>query len=169
MTIPNHAELPLPRRAELIAPPGDPSFTIRRGFAAPRALVWEALTRPAYMKEWWGPRVLELVVCEIDLRVGGRYRFVERAPDGSEFAFSGEYRDIRAPERVECTFVFEPMPEHVAVQTMVLSEVPGGTLLTSTTRHSSVEARDGHLASGMEGGMNESYEQLDELLATLVR
>ena len=103
-----------------------------------------------------GPRRLEIVECESDLRVGGAWRIVQRAPDGMEFAFHGEFRELEPPHRRVATFVFEGAPEHEAVETLVLGAVEGGTMLTQSTRHDSVEARDMHVAAGMEGGILES-------------
>ena len=119
------------------------------------------------MRRWLGPRTFEMVSCDVDLRVGGTYRYVHRAPDGQEYGFHGEYREIDAPRRLVATFVFEPMPDHEAVDTLTMEEVDGGTLVTTTTRHASFEARDGHVAGGMETGMSEGYERLDALVATL--
>lgn len=156
------------KKLEIIAEPGKPSFTTRRVVDAPRALVFEAFTNPEHLKRWMGPRMLTMVSCESDLRVGGRYRFVHRAPDGQEFAFSGEYREIVRPERMVRTFVFEPMPDHEALETLTLEERDGKTTITTTTVHKTVAGRDGHIANGrMEVGMTEGYERLDELLAAL--
>lgn len=156
------------KELEIIAEPGKPSFTTRRVVDAPRALVFEAFTKPEHLKRWMGPRTLTMVSCESDLRVGGRYRFVHRALDGQEFAFGGEYREIVRPERIVRTFVFEPMPDHEALETLTLDESDGKTTITTTTLHNTVEGRDGHLASGrMEAGMTEGYARLDELLTAL--
>jgi uncharacterized protein YndB with AHSA1/START domain len=112
--------------------------------------------------------MLTMVICENDLRVGGRYRFVHRTPDGQEFGFHGEYREIVRPERVVRTFVFEPMPDHEALETLTLEESDGETTIATTTLHKTVEGRDGHLSSGrMEAGMTDGYARLDELLAAL--
>lgn len=154
------------RSVEIIAAPGQPTIVMRRVFTAPRRLVYEAFTRPEHLKRWWGPRELELVVCEIDLRVGGSYRFVQRAPDGQEFAFRGVYRELRPYERIVSTFVFELMPDHEAVTTVVLEERDGVTTLTSTVLHDSVEARDAHYAT-MESGAVDSYDRLAGLLASM--
>ncbi len=149
---------------EIIAEPGTPTIITRRIVDAPRELVWDVFTKPEHLKRWWGPRTLTLVVCEVDLRVGGGYRFVQRAPDGQEFGFHGEYREIVRPERIVNTFIFELMPDHGAVQTLTLDELDGKTLVMTTTVHKTVEDRDGHLASGMESGMRDTYARLDELL-----
>lgn len=158
--------MPENRSLEIVATPGQPTIVMRRSFKAPRRLVYQAFTRPEHLRRWWGPRELELVVCEIDLRVGGAYRFVQRAPDGQEFAFRGVYRELRPPERIVSTFVFELMPDHEAVTTVVLEEANGVTTLTSTVVHDSVEARDAHFAA-MEPGATDTYDRLAELLASM--
>jgi uncharacterized protein YndB with AHSA1/START domain len=156
------------KKLAIIAEPGKPSFTTRRVVDGPRALVFDAFTNPEHLKRWMGPRMLTMVICENDLRVGGRYRFVHRTPDGQEFGFHGEYREIVRPERVVRTFVFEPMPDHEAVETLTLEESDGEMTIATTTLHKTVEGRDGHLSSGrMEAGMTDGYARLDELLAAL--
>lgn len=152
---------------EMTAPPGEPVITFRRFVAAPPELVWEAFTKPEHLRNWYGPRALTMPVCEIDLRIGGGYRFVHRAPDGQEFGFHGTYRELDRPRRIVQTWVFDGMPEDEAVETLDFDAVDGGTLLVGTSRHASVEARDQHVANGMEQGARESHERLDELLATL--
>ena len=152
---------------EIIADAGTPTIITRRLVNARRELVWDLFTRPEHLRHWWGPRTLTLVVCEVDLRVGGGYRFVQRSPDGQEFGFRGEYIEIVRPERIVNTFVFELMPDRGAMQTLQLEELEGKTLVKSTTVHKSVEDRDGHLASGMETGMRDTYARLDELVLTL--
>jgi len=129
--------------------------------------VFEAFTKPEHLKRWMGPCNLTMVVCDSDFRVGGRYRFVMRAPDGQEAAFHGEFREIVPPERIVRTFVFEPYPDAEALETLQLDERDGKTTITTTTLHKNVESRDGHLGSGMEAGMTEGYERLDALLAEL--
>jgi uncharacterized protein YndB with AHSA1/START domain len=135
-----------------------------RVFDAPRALVWAAHTEAEHLKRWWG-RGNPLDVT-IDFRVGGSYRFVEHA-DGQEHAFRGEYREIVPGERLVQTFEYEPMAGHVAVETLVLTEEGGKTVVTSTTSFDTAEDRDGMVASGMEHGANQSYQALDRYLATL--
>ena len=155
------------KKLEIIAEPGKTSFTTRRVVDAPRTLVFEAFTKPEHLKRWMGPCNLTMVVCDTDFRVGGRYRFVLRAQDGQEAAFRGEFREIVPPERIVRTFVFEPYPDAEALETLQLEERDGKTTITTTTLHKNVESRDGHLGSGMEGGMTEGYERLDALLAEL--
>jgi uncharacterized protein YndB with AHSA1/START domain len=98
------------KRLEIIAEPGKTSFTTRRIVDAPRSLVFEAFTKCEHLERWMGPRNLTMVSCESDLRVGGRYRFVFRGPDGKDVGFSGEFREIVAPSRIVRTFVYEPIP-----------------------------------------------------------
>jgi uncharacterized protein YndB with AHSA1/START domain len=150
---------------EIDIPAGEPVIHLRRFFKAPPALVYRACNDPEYLRRWMGPRRLETTECEADLRVGGAWRLVHRAPDGMEFVFSGRLLELDPPRRRVGTWRWEGAPEDEAVQTLEFTEVDGGTLMTSTTRHSSVEARDMHVANGMETGVIESYERLDELLA----
>jgi uncharacterized protein YndB with AHSA1/START domain len=110
-----------------------------------------------------------MVVCDSDFRVGGRYRFVLRAANGQEAGFSGEFREIVRPERIVRTFVFDPYPDAEAVETLKLDERNGQTTITTTTVHKTVENRDGHLGSGMEAGMTEGYERLEDLLADMLQ
>lgn len=157
----------MPHELQIIAEPGKPTIVTRRVVNAPRDLVWDVFTLPEHLQHWWGPRALTLVVCEVDLRVGGGYRFVHRTPDGQEFGFRGEYREIVRLERIVNTFVFELMPDHEALQTLVLEEHDGKTTVSTTTLHKTVADRDAHLASGMERGMRDTYARLDELLAAI--
>lgn len=152
-------------RLEVEAPADRPIIVTRRWFAAPPEQVWACWTRPELLRRWMGPRYLETTLYEVDLRVGGGYRFVQRAPDGTEFAFHGTYRVIEPPHRLVSTFVFEAFPDHEAVDTLTLEARDGGTLATTVSEHGSFEARDGHLHSGMEEGMADGYARLDELLA----
>lgn len=155
------------KKLEVIADPNEPTIVTRRTVDAPRELVFDCWTKPEHMRRWLGPRALTMVSCEVDLRVGGGYRYVHRAPDGQEYAFRGEYREIARPERLVATFVFELFPEAEALETLTLHEKDGKTLVTTHTLHKTLQARDGHLNSGMEGGMIEGYSRLDELLAAL--
>jgi uncharacterized protein YndB with AHSA1/START domain len=157
------------KKLEIIAEPGKTSFTTRRIVDAPRALVFDAFTKCEHLRNWMGPKSLTMVSCESDLRAGGRYRFVFRAPDGSEVGFSGEFKEVARPERVVRTFVFEPIPDAAALETLELTEADGKTTITTTTLHKTVENRDGHVNSGMEAGMTEGYARLDELLAGLLQ
>jgi uncharacterized protein YndB with AHSA1/START domain len=156
-----------PRDTVRVTLPSETEIAIQRAFAAPRALVFEAHTRCERLARWLGPRQLTLVACEMDVRPGGHYRYVQRDSDGAEYAFRGEFREVVPPERIVQTFEFEAMPGVVSTETMTLEERNGLTYLTVRSVFPSREARDGVLASGMEDGVRESYERLDALLATL--
>ncbi|MDB5309465.1 MAG: hypothetical protein JWO38_3667 [Gemmataceae bacterium] len=149
--------------------PSDREIVLTRIFEAPRGLVFEAMTRPEHLARWWGPRGSKLTVCEIDLRPGGAWRYVLRGPDGIDYPFKGVYREIVRPERIVTTECFDNpsigSPEWLA--TMVLEEHDGRTKMMTTCLHPSVEARDGHLKSGMEGGAGETLDRLEELLRTM--
>ena len=150
---------------EIIIPPGEPVIHIRRFFKAPPELVFRAITEPEYLRRWYGPRQLEIIECEADLRVGGTWRVVHRAPDGTEFAFHGEFLELDPPRKRVGTWLWEGAPDAVATERMVCEPVEGGTMVVSTMVHTSVEARDMHVANGMEGGIIDSHGRLDELLA----
>jgi uncharacterized protein YndB with AHSA1/START domain len=150
---------------QITTPPGEPLIEVRRFFKATPELLYRAVTEGEFLRQWWGPRRLVIAECEVDLRVGGTWRIVHRAPDGTEFVFHGEFLELEPPRRRVGTWVWEGAPEHVATETLVLEPVEGGTMLISTMVHPSVEARDMHVAGGMEVGIIESYERLDEVLA----
>lgn len=154
-----------PGDLEIVLEPGQPTILTRRTFMAPRALVFEAWTNPEHVPRWWGPRALTFVSCAIDLRVGGGWRYVLRAPDGQEVGFRGDYHEIVRPERLVGTFVYEPMPGFPATETITFEEQDGRTVVTTLLTHRTVEARDGHAAAGMEPGLRETYTRLDEFLA----
>jgi uncharacterized protein YndB with AHSA1/START domain len=156
------------KKLEIIANPGETTITTHRTVDAPRDLVFDVLTDPKHIKRWMGPAALEMVSGESDLRVGGKYRYVYRAPNGQEFAFSGVYKEIKRPEKAVRTYLFEPFPDAEAIETMTLEERAGKTTITTFTQHKNVENRDGHIADGrMEQGMVEGYARLDELLTEL--
>ena len=142
-------------------------IVMTRAFDAPRALVWRAYTDPTLIPRWWGLRDNVTTVDRLDARPGGQWRFVERAPDGTEHGFRGEFREVAPPERLVYTFEYEPMPGHVVVDTVTLEERDGRTTVTIRAEFQSREDRDGMIQSGMEYGANESMNRLDELLATL--
>ena len=147
----------------------DREVVITRTFAAPRDVVFDAMTKPEYVKRWYGLKVLTMLICEIDLRVGGKWRYVLRAPDGSEHGFTGVYREIVRPERIVSTENYEAlMPGHEILVTVTLDERDKKTTVTSHLLYKSQADRDGHLQSGMEAGLRETHERLAELLQTLV-
>jgi len=142
-------------------------IVITRSFDAPRELVFKALTDPKLIPQWWGPRYLTTTIDKMELRPGGIWRFVQRAPDGSRHAFHGVYHAIVQPERLVQTFEYEGAPGHVALETATLAEVDGKTQWTSLSVFQSVEDRDGMVQSGMEQGVIETNDRLAELLAKL--
>jgi uncharacterized protein YndB with AHSA1/START domain len=153
-----------------VTTPSDREIRMTRLFNAPRGLVFEAMTRPEHVREWWGRLGdgYSVPVCEIDLRVGGRWRFVNRHPHG-EAAFHGEYREITPPGRVVFTEIFEEFPDSVSVVTAELTEEGGKTRLTATVCYPSVEVRDMVLGTGMSTGARISYDRLADLVAALQR
>jgi uncharacterized protein YndB with AHSA1/START domain len=151
-----------------ITTPSEREIAMTRVFDAPRSLVFDAWTKPELLKRWLGVRDgWELAVCEIDLRVGGTYRFVWRGPDGAEMGMGGVYREIVPPERLVSTEKFdEPWYEGEALDTIVLVEQDGKTTATTIVRYDSQEIRDAVLKSDMARGVSESYDTLAELLAS---
>jgi uncharacterized protein YndB with AHSA1/START domain len=149
--------------------PSDREITLTRMFNAPRTLVFEALTRPELVKRWLlGPPGWTMPVCEIDLRVGGTYRYLWRhAEDGREMGMGGTYREIARPDRLVHIEKFDTawFPGEALVTT-ILTEQSGKTTLTATILYDSREARDGVLKSGMERGVSASYERLEGLLSS---
>ena len=152
---------------ELIAEPGVPQILITREFDVPKHLVYRAWTTPELIKRWWGAERGEVTSVELDLRVGGRWRYVSRTDDGFEFGFSGEYREIVENERLVATEVYEPVPDHEALNTLTLTEHDGRTTLTVLVEHDSKESRDAHLNSGMEPGMQDALRLLEQVAASL--
>ncbi len=148
-----------------VAPQGEREIVITRTFDAPRALVYEALTNPEHVKNWWGPRQYGAVRATGAFRAGGRYRYSQNGPSG-EVAFSGEIREA-SPERMVYTEEFEAMPGHGAVTTVTLDERGGRTYLSLRSVYQSKDDRDAVIASGMEWGARLSYLQLDEIIASL--
>lgn len=145
----------------------EPVVVFRRFVAAPPGLVFEVWTEPEHLQHWWGPRGFALVVCESDLRVGGAYRFVQRTPDGQEHGFRGEYREIERPDRLVRTFVYEGWPDLESVETITFQSEGRGTLVTGKSMFPSFVARDLYTRAGMEFGMRESHQRLDEWLETV--
>ena len=153
-----------------VTTPSDSEIRMTRVFDAPRHLVFEAMTKPEHVKRWWG-RLGEgysVPVCEIDLRPGGAWRFVNRHPKG-EVAFYGEDREITPPTRLVFTEIFEQFPDSVSMVTAELADEDGKTQMTVTVRYPSAEVRDMVLASGMTRGAAISYDRLEDLVAELQR
>jgi uncharacterized protein YndB with AHSA1/START domain len=155
------------RRLEIEVPPGEPAVVFRRFVDAPPDLVFAVWTEPEHLRNWWGPRQLELVVCESDPRAGGSYRFVQRAPDGQEHTFDGVYREVDRPQRLVRTFVYAGTPQDEAVETLTFQRDGGGTLVTGRSVFSSFAAREFYAQAGMEAGLRESHQRLDEWLEAI--
>ena len=151
-----------------VTTPSDREVLITRVFDAPRRLVFDAHTKPELVRRWLlGPPGWTMPVCEIDLRVGGKFRYVWRHPDKSEMAMSGVYREIVAPERLVSTEVFDKdWTGGETIGTIAFTEHGGKTTLKQTVLYASKEARDGALKTGMTQGMEAGYAKLDELLAS---
>lgn len=147
---------------------GDREIVMTRAFDAPRSLVFDAFTKPELVRRWLlGPEGWSMPVCEIDLRVGGRYRYVWRHVNGNEMGMGGEFREIVVPERIVSTEVFdEAWYPGEAVGTIILDEKDGKTTITQTVLYQSHEAREAVLKSPMESGVEAGYNRLEELLAT---
>jgi uncharacterized protein YndB with AHSA1/START domain len=145
--------------------PGKQEIVMSRTFDAPCDLVFKTMTDPNLIPQWWGPRYLTTTVDEMEVRPGGRWRYVQRDPQGNEHAFHGVYHDITAPERLVCTFEYEGVPGHVLLETVTLEEVDGKTKMTDQSVFQSVADRDGMVQSGMESGATEMMDRLGELLA----
>ena len=150
--------------------PTDRQILITREFDAPRHLVFRAWTTPELVKRWWGAGRGTVTLAEIDLRVGGTWRYVTVTDDGYEFGFHGEYRELVMDERIVSTEVFEGIPdaeEHAALNTLTLTEVEGRTTMTVLVEHPTAEGRDAHVNSGMEAGMQDAMVLLEEVAASL--
>jgi uncharacterized protein YndB with AHSA1/START domain len=148
--------------------PSDREFALTRVFDAPRRLVFEAWTKPEHMRHWYGCSASTLVACEIDLRVGGAYRFVMRA-GGAEHTMKGVYREIVRPSRLVYTQVFESesFTSSEALMTVTFVEHDGKTTLTGTVLHQSTADRDAHLGSNVESGAIETFDRLEQHLRTM--
>jgi uncharacterized protein YndB with AHSA1/START domain len=152
--------------ATSVTTPSDREILTERLFDAPRERVFAAFTDPELIPAWWGPRGVTTTIDQLDLRPGGAWRFVCQDADGRKDGFRGTYREITPPERVVQTFEWEGMPGHVLVETVTLEDVGGRTKVTTSSLFHTSEERDGMLDSGMESGLSESYERLDDLLAS---
>jgi uncharacterized protein YndB with AHSA1/START domain len=147
--------------------PADTQILITREFGAPRHLVYRAWTTPELIKRWWSGDRGEVTIADVDLRVGGTWRYVMTANGGFEVAFHGEYREIVPDERIVSTEVFEGMPGAEAVYTVTFTEKDGRATLAMLVQHASQEHRDAHINSGMEGGMQEAMNHLEQVAISL--
>jgi len=147
--------------------PSDDQILITREFDAPKHLVYKAWTTPELVKRWWSGQRGSVTSAEIDLRIGGMWRYVMAAAGGFEVAFHGEYRELVPNERIVSTEIYEGMPDGEALDTLTLTEQDGRTTLEILVQHSSKEDRDAHINSGMEGGMQESMDLLEQVAISL--
>ena len=147
--------------------PAEDQILIEREFAAPAALVWRAITEPDLVRRWWHASRGEITVCEIDLHVGGKWRYAMRPFTGDEFAFYGEFLEIIPNQKIVQTETFEPFPDATATNTTTLSEHQGLTRLRTLVQHKTPEARDMHINSGMEPGMQDAFDLLEQVAITL--
>lgn len=155
-------------KTAITAVPGSQELFITREFDAPRELVFRAFVDPEMLVQWLGPRRLTMTVDVFEPRNGGKWRYVQCDQEGNEYGFHGVFHDVSAPKRIIQTFEFEGLPEsgHVTLDTLILEELPGGrTKITAQSVFQSVADRDGMIQSGMEGGVNDGFERLDELFA----
>jgi uncharacterized protein YndB with AHSA1/START domain len=152
---------------QITAAPGVPQIVITREFDAPRELLFRAYTDPELLVQWLGPRDLTMTIDHMDLRDGGTWRFTHRDAGGTEYGFRGVFHGTPSVDGIVRTVEFEGMPGHVSLETATFEEREGKTVVRSNAVYQSVEDRDGMVESGMESGVNDGYDRLDELLARL--
>ncbi|MBA8824526.1 uncharacterized protein YndB with AHSA1/START domain [Saccharopolyspora lacisalsi] len=152
---------------EFVIEPGRQDVVMTRVFDAPRDVVFKAVTDPELVPRWWGPRRYETSVDHDEVRPGGRWRYLNRDTDGTEYAFNGVYHDVVNPERIVRTFEFEGMPGHVCLDTLTLEEVDGRTKYVNVSVFQSVEDRDAMAQTDMEEGAGETMDRLAELLGSM--
>lgn len=153
----------------LVSTPSDHEIVLTRSFNAPRQRVWDAVTKVENVRRWYGCFTVAVTTCEIDLRIGGAYRYTMRTSDGVDHTMTGIYREIVVPERIVHTEHYETtgLVTPDALVTMTLTEQAGRTTLQTVVLHPNKENRDGHLNSGMEHGARETFDRLDALLSTM--
>jgi uncharacterized protein YndB with AHSA1/START domain len=157
-------------KAVVTAEPNKQEIVVVREFDAPRDLVFKAFTDPELYVKWLGPKDYTMKLDTFEPKAGGSWRYTQKDKDGNEFAFHGVNHEVKAPERIIGTFEFDGLPEsgHVILETARFEELPDGrTRFINQSVFQSVADRDGMLQSGMEGGMQESYDRLDELLTSI--
>ena len=152
---------------QIDAPAGVPFIDITREFDAPRDLVFRAYTDPELLAQWLGPRKYKMSVESWDVRDGGKWRYVHSDDEGHAWGFHGVFHGEQSPDRMVQTFEFEGWPGQISLESLIFEATDGKTILRNHSVYQSVEARDAMVESGMESGVNEGYEKLDELLAKL--
>lgn len=154
-------------KTQITAEPGMPTIQITREFAAPREFLFRAHTDPELLVQWLGPRKLTMTIDRLDPRDGGTWRYTHRDADGTEYGFHGVYHGTPSPDGIVQTFEFEGWPGHVSLETLTFEEHGDKTLVRQNAIYQSVADRDGMIQSGMEEGLNDSMDRLDELIARL--
>ena len=154
-------------RRAVVTLPSDTQILITREFDAPRHLVYKAWTTPDLIKRWWHAKRGTVTSAHVDLRVGGTWRWVMAVDRGFEVVFHGEYREIVPDERLVYTEVYEGAPEAAAVVTMTFTEQDGRTLVSLLAQHEKKEHRDAHINSGMEAGMQDALDLLEQVAISL--
>jgi uncharacterized protein YndB with AHSA1/START domain len=164
MTTPNNTT----NKSQVIAEPGKQQIEITRVFNAPRDLVYKATTDSELITQWWGPSIYTTTIDKLEVKQGGVWRFVQRDADGNEHAFHGVYHLVIPNEQTISTFEYEGIPgHHVVLETTTFEDLGEQTQIRILSVFQSIEDRDGMLQAGMESGMEEGYQRLDELLETM--
>ena len=151
-------------KLKLVAEPGRQELTFTRIFDASPERVFKAMSDPAVIPQWWGPRKYATIVDKMEFKPGGTWRFINRDAQGNDFGFHGVYHLIEPGRRVIQTFEFEGVPGHVSLETMTLEARDGGTLVTAHSVFQSVADRDGMMEGDMEAGAAETYDRLEEVI-----
>jgi uncharacterized protein YndB with AHSA1/START domain len=154
---------------QIDAPAGVPFIDITREFDAPRDLVFKAYTDPELLVQWLGPRKYKMTLESWDVRDGGKWRYVHSDEAGNAYGFHGVFHGDQSPDGMVQTFEFEGWPGHVSLESLTFEEKDGKTILHNHSVYQTIEARDGMIESGMESGVNDGYDRLDELLVKLAQ
>jgi uncharacterized protein YndB with AHSA1/START domain len=154
-------------KTQIDAPAGVPFIDIEREFDAPRELVFRAYTDPEMLVQWLGPRKYKMTIESWEPRDGGKWRFIHSDDEGNAYGFHGVFHGAQTPDSMLQTFEFEGAPGHVSLEKLVLEERDGKTTVRNHAVYQSIEARDAMINSGMESGMNDGFDRLDDLLARL--
>jgi uncharacterized protein YndB with AHSA1/START domain len=154
-------------KTQIDAPAGVPFIDMSREFDAPRDLVFKAYTDPELLVQWLGPRKYKMTVESWDVRDGGKWRYVNSDDDGNAWGFHGVFHGDQTPDGMLQTFEFEGSPGNVSLESLVFEDEDGKTVIRNHSVYQSIQARDAMIESGMEGGVNEGFDRLDELIAKL--
>lgn len=154
-------------RSAVVTLPEDKQILITREFDAPKEFVYRAYTEPDLVRQWWHANRGEMTVCDIDLRVGGQWRYAMDVPGFGEVGFHGEYKEIVTNERLVSTEVFEGAPDSPALDTLTLAEQDGRTTMTILVEHKDKQSRDMHIESGMEDGLQDAFDRLEQVAVEL--